>query len=46
MLCAKELVAGEPFEVLLADDLMAGSPSVMAQKVEKFVHFRKSICAV
>lgn len=46
VLCAKELVAGEPFAVLLADDLMVGSPSVMAQMVDKFAHCRKSILAV
>lgn len=46
VLCAKELVAGEPFAVLLADDLMVGETPVMAQMVEKFAHWRKSILAV
>jgi UTP--glucose-1-phosphate uridylyltransferase len=46
VLCAKELVAGEPFAVLLADDLMVGEPPVMAQMVKQFEHLRSSILAV
>ncbi len=46
VLCAKELVAGEPFAVLLADDLMVGEPPVMAQMVAQFAHWRSSILAV
>ena len=46
VLCAKELVAGEPFAVLLADDLMVGEPSVMAQMVQQFALWRSSILAV
>ena len=46
VLCAKELVAGEPFAVLLADDLMVGEPPVMAQMVQQFAHWRSSILAV
>ncbi len=46
VLCAKELVAGEPFAVLLADDLMVGDTPVMAQMVRQFAHWRASILAV
>ena len=46
VLCAKELVAGEPFAVLLADDLMVGDTPVMAQMVQQFAHWRSSILAV
>ena len=46
VLCAKELVAGEPFAVLLADDLMVGKTPIMQQMVEQFVHWRSSILAV
>jgi UTP--glucose-1-phosphate uridylyltransferase len=46
VLCAKELVGGEPFAVLLADDLMVGPTPVMAQMVNQFAHWRSSILAV
>jgi len=46
VLCAKELVAGEPFAVLLADDLMVGRTPIMAQMVQQFAHWRSSILAV
>ncbi len=46
VLCAKGLVAGEPFAVLLADDLMVGKKPIMAQMVEQFAHWRCSILAV
>ena len=46
VLCAKELVAGEPFAVLLADDLMVGETPIMAQMVQQFAHWRSSILAV
>jgi len=46
VLCAKELVAGEPFAVLLADDLMVGEEPIMAQMVAQFAHWRSSILAV
>jgi UTP--glucose-1-phosphate uridylyltransferase len=45
-LCAKELVAGDPFAVLLADDLMVGQTPIMQQMVEQFGHWRSSILAV
>lgn len=46
VLCSKELVGNEPFAVLLADDLMVGEPSIMAQMVEQFSEWRASILAV
>jgi UTP--glucose-1-phosphate uridylyltransferase len=46
VLCAKELVAGEPFAVLLADDLMVGDTPIMKQMVQEFAHLRSSILAV
>lgn len=46
VLCAKELVAGESFAVLLADDLMVGKPSVLSQMVEQYAIWRSSILAV
>ena len=46
VLCAKELVSGEPFAVLLADDLMVGEPPIMAQMVQQFLHWRCSILSV
>ncbi len=49
VLCAKELVAGEPFAVLLADDLMvgpAGGAGVLRQMVERFAELGTSLLAV
>lgn len=46
VLCAKELVGNEPFAVLLADDLMVGTPSIMAQMVEQFSNWQAVILAV
>jgi UTP--glucose-1-phosphate uridylyltransferase len=46
VLCSKELVGPEPFAVLLADDLMIGTPAIMAQMVEKFSYWRASLIAV
>ncbi len=46
VLCAKELVGGEPFAVLLADDLMTGQVPIMKQMVEQFKEWRASILAV
>jgi UTP--glucose-1-phosphate uridylyltransferase len=46
VLCGQRLVGNEPFAVLLADDLMVGSPPVLAQMVEQFKEWRASILAV
>jgi len=46
VLCGQRLVGNEPFAVLLADDLMVGSPPVLAQMVEQFEEWQASILAV
>ncbi|MEK8085555.1 UTP--glucose-1-phosphate uridylyltransferase GalU [Aquabacterium sp. A3] len=46
VLCGERLVRGEPFAVLLADDLMVGEPPVLAQMVEQYREWRGSILAV
>ena len=46
VLCAKSLIGNNPFAVLLADDLMVGTPPVMKQMVEQFNDWRASIIAV
>ena len=44
--CAAPVIGDEPFAVLLADDLMVGSPPVLQQMVEQFSEWRASILAV
>ncbi|MBH1986143.1 MAG: UTP--glucose-1-phosphate uridylyltransferase GalU [Burkholderiales bacterium] len=46
VLCGERLVRGEPFAVLLADDLMVGEPPVLAQMVQQFEALQGSILAV
>jgi len=46
VLCAEPLVGNEAFAVLLADDLMVGSPSITAQMVEQYDELKASILAV
>ncbi|HJV71246.1 UTP--glucose-1-phosphate uridylyltransferase GalU [Ideonella sp.] len=46
VLCAQCVVVDEPFAVLLADDLMVGSPPVLEQMVEQFADWHASILAV
>ena len=46
VLCGQKLVGNEPFAVLLADDLMVGTPPVLSQMVEQFKEWRASILAV
>jgi UTP--glucose-1-phosphate uridylyltransferase len=46
ILCAERLVRGEPFAVLLADDLMIGEPPIMQQMTELFAERQCSILAV
>jgi len=46
VLCGQRLIGNEPFAVLLADDLMVGSPPVLRQMVEQFEEWRASILAV
>ena len=45
VLCAERLVHGEPFAVLLADDLMIGEPPILQQMTELFAERQCSILA-
>lgn len=45
ILCAERLICGEPFAVLLADDLMVAKPSVMKQMMSLFHKHRCNILA-
>jgi UTP--glucose-1-phosphate uridylyltransferase len=46
VLCAERVVRGEPFALLLADDLMIGEPPIMRQMIELFAEHQCSILAV
>ncbi|WP_119154294.1 UTP--glucose-1-phosphate uridylyltransferase GalU [Caldimonas tepidiphila] len=46
VLCGSLLINGEPFAVLLADDLMVGEKPIMRQMVEQYAEWRASIIAV
>lgn len=46
VLCAEKLIGDEPFAVVLADDLLAGQPPVLAQMVHIFSHYDSSVLAV
>jgi UTP--glucose-1-phosphate uridylyltransferase len=46
VLCAEHMVGNEPFAVLLADDLMVGTPPVLAQMVTQYEELLQSIIAV
>jgi len=46
VLCAEHLVGDEPFAVLLADDLMVGTPPILAQMVAQFETLKQSVIAV
>ncbi|MEO7337963.1 MAG: UTP--glucose-1-phosphate uridylyltransferase GalU [Caldimonas sp.] len=46
VLCARSLIGNEPFAVLLPDDLMIGTPSVLAQMVAQYDERQGSIIAV
>ena len=46
VLCGRQLVGDHPFAVLLPDDLMIGTPPVLAQMVEQFEARQGSIIAV
>ena len=46
VLCGERLVRGEPFAVLLADDLMVGDTPVLKQMVQQFDALQGSILAV
>ncbi len=46
VLCGERLVRGEPFAVLLADDLMVGETGILQQMVKQFDELQASILAV
>jgi UTP--glucose-1-phosphate uridylyltransferase len=46
VLCAEKLVGGHPFAVILADDLLYGTPPVMTQMIEVFDHYHSSVIGV
>jgi len=46
VLCAKPVIQDEPFAVILADDLIDGSPSVVKQMVDVFAQHQCSILGV
>ncbi|AXL49559.1 UTP--glucose-1-phosphate uridylyltransferase [Paraburkholderia caffeinilytica] len=46
VLCAEKLVGDSPFAVILADDLLYGSPPVMKQMIEVFDHYHSSLIGV
>ncbi|MDR4517193.1 MAG: UTP--glucose-1-phosphate uridylyltransferase GalU [Nitrosomonas sp.] len=46
ILCAEQIVGGDDFAVLLADDLMVAEKPVLVQMVEKYNALQRSIIAV
>jgi UTP--glucose-1-phosphate uridylyltransferase len=46
ILCARSVIEDEPFAVLLADDLLDGTPSVVKQMVETYDYYRCSVLGV
>lgn len=46
VLCAKQLIADEPFAVLLADDLIDGKQPCLKQMIDEFNQVQSSIVAV
>src|ERR1700722_5927484 len=46
VLCAEKLVGENPFAVILADDLLYGTPPVMTQMIEVFDHYHSSVIGV
>jgi UTP--glucose-1-phosphate uridylyltransferase len=46
VLCAKQVIGDDPFAVTLADDLISGSPGVLAQMVRLYEQHRCSIIGV
>lgn len=46
VLRAEKLIGDEPFAVILADDLLDGSPPVLKQMIQLFSHYETSILAV
>ncbi len=46
VLCAKPVVGNEPFAVILADDLIDGSPTAMKQMVDQYDFYQCSVLGV
>jgi UTP--glucose-1-phosphate uridylyltransferase len=46
VLCARPVVGDEPFAVILADDLLDGSPAVMKQMVDQYHYYQCSVLGV
>ena len=46
VMCAEKLVGDNPFAVMLADDLLYGTPPIMAQMIEVFDHYHSSVIGV
>jgi len=46
VLCAKPVIGDEPFAVILADDLLDGTPPVMKQMTDVFDYYRCSVLGV
>ena len=46
VLCAQPVVGNEPFAVILADDLLDGTPAVMKQMVDQYNYYQCSILGV
>jgi UTP--glucose-1-phosphate uridylyltransferase len=46
VLCAQHVVGDEPFAVLLADDLLDGTPPVMKQMVDTYDYYHCSVLGV
>ena len=46
VLCAKPVIGDEPFAVILADDLIDGTPPVMKQMVDQYTYYQCSVLGV
>jgi UTP--glucose-1-phosphate uridylyltransferase len=46
VLCAQPVVGNEPFAVLLADDLLDGTPAVMKQMADQYNYYQCSVLGV
>jgi UTP--glucose-1-phosphate uridylyltransferase len=46
VLCAQPVVGNEPFAVILADDLLDGTPPVMKQMVDQYHYYQCSVLGV
>jgi UTP--glucose-1-phosphate uridylyltransferase len=46
VLCAQPVIGNEPFAVILADDLLDGSPAAMKQMVDQYDYYQCSVLGV